>query len=115
MDVKIESSWKEVLKDEFNKEYFARLVEYLHKEKASGQTIYPPGPQIFNAFALTPFNKVKVVIIGQDPYHNPHQAHGLSFSVPDGVALPPSLKNIYKEIEQDLNISLYGKSGNLEG
>ncbi len=115
MDVKIESSWKEVLKDEFEKEYFARLVEYLHKEKASGQTIYPPGPQIFNAFALTPFNKVKVVIIGQDPYHNPHQAHGLSFSVPDGVALPPSLKNIYKEIEQDLNISLYGKSGNLEG
>lgn len=115
MDVKIESQWKSILGDEFSKPYFAELAAYLHREKDGGAVIYPPGPLIFNAFALTPFNDVKVVILGQDPYHNPGQAHGLSFSVPDGVALPPSLKNIYKEIESDLGISLQGKSGNLTG
>ena len=115
MDVKIESQWKSVLSDEFSKPYFQSLAAYLHREKDSGAVIYPPGSLIFNAFALTPFNDVKVVILGQDPYHNPGQAHGLSFSVPDGVALPPSLKNIYKEIETDLGISLQGKNGNLTG
>lgn len=115
MDVKIEEQWKRVLSDEFNKPYFRDLAAYLHKEKDSGAVIYPPGSLIFNAFALTPFNDVKVVILGQDPYHNPGQAHGLSFSVPDGVALPPSLKNIYKEIESDLGISMQGKNGNLTG
>ena len=115
MDVRIQQEWKEVLEEEFRKDYFKNLVEYLHKEKKSGQMIYPPGSLIFNAFNLTPFNKVKVVILGQDPYHNPGQAHGLSFSVPEGVIAPPSLKNIYKEIESDLGISLQGKSGNLEG
>ena len=115
MDVKIESQWKSVLSDEFSKPYFRELAAFLHREKDAGQTIYPPGSLIFNAFALTPFNDVKVVILGQDPYHNPGQAHGLSFSVPDGVALPPSLRNIYKEIENDLGISLQGKSGNLTG
>jgi uracil-DNA glycosylase len=115
MDVKIQQEWKEVLEEEFKKDYFKNLVEYLHKEKESGQVIYPPGSLIFNAFNLTPFSKVKVVILGQDPYHNPGQAHGLSFSVPEGVIAPPSLKNIYKEIEADLGISLQGKGGNLEG
>ncbi|MBQ1280547.1 MAG: uracil-DNA glycosylase [Bacteroidales bacterium] len=113
MDVKIESSWKEVLKDEFVKPYFQEIAAFLHKEKREGKTIYPPGPLIFNAFELTPFDKVRVVIIGQDPYHGAGQAHGLSFSVPDGIAIPPSLKNIYKEIESDLGIAPR-QSGNLE-
>ena len=113
MDVKIESSWKEVLKDEFEKPYFQEIAAFLHKEKQEGKTIYPPGPLIFNAFELTPFDKVRVVIIGQDPYHGAGQAHGLSFSVPDGIAIPPSLKNIYKEIESDLGIAPR-QSGNLE-
>lgn len=113
MDVKIESSWKEVLKDEFEKPYFQEIAVFLHKEKREGKTIYPPGPLIFNAFELTPFDKVRVVIIGQDPYHGAGQAHGLSFSVPDGIAIPPSLKNIYKEIESDLGIAPR-QSGNLE-
>ena len=113
MDVKIEQEWKEILKGEFEKEYFAKIASFLHKEKGDGRTIYPPGSLIFNAFSLTPFSKVKVVILGQDPYHGPGQAHGLSFSVPDGVTPPPSLKNIYKEIEQDLGIELH-KNGNLE-
>lgn len=113
MDVKIESSWKEVLKDEFEKPYFQEIAAFLHKEKREGKTIYPPGPLIFNAFELTPFDKVRVVIIGQDPYHGAGQAHGLSFSVPDGIAIPPSLKNIYKEIESDLGIAPR-QSGNLE-
>ena len=90
-----------------------RSASFLHKEKREGKTIYPPGPLIFNAFELTPFDKVRVVIIGQDPYHGPGQAHGLSFSVPDGIAIPPSLKNIYKEIESDLGIAPR-QSGNLE-
>lgn len=113
MDVKIESSWKEELKDEFEKPYFQEIAAFLHKEKREGKTIYPPGPLIFNAFELTPFDKVRVVIIGQDPYHGAGQAHGLSFSVPDGIAIPPSLKNIYKEIESDLGIAPR-QSGNLE-
>ena len=113
MDVKINNEWKEVLSSEFNKEYFANLANFLHTEKSQGKTIYPPGKEIFSAFDLTPFSKVKVVILGQDPYHGPNQAHGLSFSVPQGVTAPPSLKNIYKEIESDLNIKL-NKNGNLE-
>ena len=115
MDVKIESSWKAVLTEEFEKPYFRSLVETLHREKAGGKVIYPPGSLIFNAFNLTPFDKVKVVIIGQDPYHNPGQAEGLSFSVPHGTACPPSLVNIYKEISSDLGIDLSGKDGSLEG
>ena len=113
MDVKIEPQWKEKLSGEFDKEYFANLVKFLHAEKSAGKIIYPPGGLIFNAFALTPFDKVKVVILGQDPYHGPNQAHGLSFSVPDSITPPPSLKNIYKEIETDLGIKL-NKNGNLE-
>lgn len=114
MDVKIEPHWKKMLADEFDKAYFADLVKFLHAEKGAGKTIYPPGSKIFNAFALTPFDNVKVVILGQDPYHGPNQAHGLSFSVPDRIPAPPSLKNIYKEIEEDLNVKL-DKNGNLEG
>lgn len=113
MDVKIEQSWKEALRDEFEKPYFADLVAFLHSEKKAGKVIYPPGPLIFNAFNLTPIDKVKVVIIGQDPYHNPGQAEGLSFSVPHGVVPPPSLKNIYKEIESDLGIKVQ-KDGSLK-
>ena len=96
MDVKIDASWKEVLHNEFEKEYFVNLVNYLHQEKAAGATIFPPGSQIFRAFELTPLQNVKVVILGQDPYHGLGQAHGLSFSVPVGVPAPPSLKNISK-------------------
>lgn len=115
MNVIIEPSWKEALSSEFDKPYFAELAAALHREKADGVTIYPPGSLIFNAFALTPFNRVRVVILGQDPYHNPGQAEGLSFSVPHGVPLPPSLKNIYKEIEDDLGLDLRGKDGSLRG
>ncbi len=114
MDVKIEQSWKEALKEEFEKPYFQELAATLHQEKRSGRVIYPPGPLIFNAFNLTPIDKVKVVIIGQDPYHGPGQAEGLSFSVPHGIPLPPSLRNIYKEIESDLGVPLH-KDGSLEG
>ncbi len=113
MEVRIEQSWKEALQEEFDKPYFERLVAYLHGEKASGQVVYPPGGQIFRAFELTPVDKVKVVILGQDPYHGPGQAMGLSFSVPDGVPAPPSLKNIFKEIEDDLGIRMSGRP-NLE-
>ena len=105
-EVKIESSWKRILQAEFEKPYFTNLVEFLKKEKESGKTIYPPGPQIFNAFEQCPFDKVRVVILGQDPYHQPGQAMGLSFSVPKGVPLPASLKNIYKEIQSDLNVKM---------
>lgn len=114
MDVKIEESWKRVLAPEFEKPYFQELVRQLHEEKRVGRVIYPPGPLIFNAFNLTPFDKVKVVIIGQDPYHGPGQAEGLSFSVPHGIPLPPSLVNIYKEIENDLGVQLH-KDGSLRG
>ncbi|MBQ6045252.1 MAG: uracil-DNA glycosylase [Bacteroidales bacterium] len=113
MDVKIEQSWKQALQSEFDKPYFAELVRFLHAEKSSGQVVYPPGRQIFRAFELTPLDKVKVVILGQDPYHGYGQAMGLSFSVPDGVPAPPSLKNIFKEIEDDLGIRMSGRP-NLE-
>ena len=113
MDVKIESSWKSALSGEFEKPYFAELVRFLHQEKGAGKVIYPPGSQIFRAFDLTPVDQVKVVILGQDPYHNPGEAMGLSFSVPDGVRMPPSLRNIYKEIETDLGIRMSGRP-NLE-
>lgn len=111
MDVKIEPSWKEALKEEFEKDYFGKLTDFVKAEYCTKQ-IFPAGSQIFNAFDQCPFNKVKVVIIGQDPYHGPGQAHGLCFSVNDGVAFPPSLLNIFKEIERDLGIPS-PKSGNL--
>ena len=113
MDVHIESSWKEVLKNEFTKTYFLEIVTLLKMEKNAGKIIYPPGPLIFNAFTQKPFKKVRVVIIGQDPYHNPGQAHGLSFSVPSGVKPPPSLMNIYKEINSSLGIPMPAEFGNL--
>ena len=113
MEVAIENSWKEELKEEFSKPYFREVTEFLKKEKQAGKVIYPPGKLIFNAFECTPFDKVKVVIIGQDPYHNPGQAHGLSFSVQDGVAPPHSLANIYKEIQTDLGVAI-SRTGNLE-
>jgi len=103
MDVKIEPSWKFKLNTEFEKEYFLRLTEFV-KEEYRTKTIYPPGSLIFNSFNLCPFQKVKAVIIGQDPYHGPGQAHGLCFSVREGIDFPPSLKNIFKEIESDLGI-----------
>lgn len=102
-NVQIEGSWKEVLQDEFDKEYFKKIRSFLHSEIKNGKTIYPPGPMIFNAFNSTPFHEVKVVIIGQDPYHQPGQAMGLSFSVPPDIKTPPSLKNIFKELHNDLN------------
>ena len=113
MEVSIEHSWKEELKEEFDKPYFEKIVHFLKEEKKAGKVVYPPGKLIFNAFECTPFNKVKVVIIGQDPYHNPGQAHGLCFSVPDGVAPPPSQVNIFKEINTDLEIPM-PRTGNLE-
>ena len=109
----MEASWKEALKQEFTKPYFLEIVTFLKMEKSAGKTIYPPGPLIFNAFNQTPFDKVKVVILGQDPYHNPGQAHGLSFSVPAGVKPPPSLVNIYKEITNDIGIEMPLEYGNL--
>ena len=112
MNVKIEPSWKEVLKEEFEKIYFQNLANFVKNEYQS-HPVYPPGKQIFSAFDHTPFDEVKVVIIGQDPYHGAGQAHGLSFSVPEGIKQPPSLKNIFKELESDLGISPV-LSGNLE-
>lgn len=102
MDVKIEQSWKSVLHDEFEKDYFKKLTDFVRGEYLSGKTIYPEPKNIFNAFNLCGFDDVKVVIIGQDPYHEPGQAHGLCFSVQSGVDFPPSLQNIYKEIESDI-------------
>ena len=113
MTVKMEESWRMALQEEFEKPYFASLVSTLHSQKASGATIYPPGSLIFRALDLCPLDRVKVVILGQDPYHGPGQAMGLSFSVPDSVPAPPSLKNIFKEIEQDLGIRMSGRP-NLE-
>jgi uracil-DNA glycosylase len=113
MEVKIEESWKRALQGEFEKPYFAALVRYLHQEKASGAKIFPPGSQIFKAFELTPLDQVKAVILGQDPYHGYGQAMGLSFSVPDNIPAPPSLKNIFKEIEDDLDVRMSGRP-NLE-
>jgi uracil-DNA glycosylase len=112
MDVKIEESWKIRLNSEFQKEYFQKLASFV-KEEYSTKTVYPPGSLIFNSFNLCPFDKVKTVIIGQDPYHGPGQAHGLCFSVREGVEFPPSLKNIFKEIENDFGFSRPA-SGNLE-
>lgn len=111
MNVIIEESWKKYLAEEFNKPYFAELTTKVRDEYQRG-VCYPPGKLIFNAFNLCPFDKVKVVIIGQDPYHEPGQAMGLSFSVPDGIMMPPSLQNIFKEIEQDLGTPIPA-SGNL--
>ena len=111
MDVKIESSWKQVLQPEFDKDYFVKLTEFVRNEYKTRLT-FPPASLIFNAFDQCPFDQVKVVIIGQDPYHGDGQAHGLCFSVNDGVAFPPSLLNIFKEIERDLGKSM-PTSGNL--
>jgi len=117
--VDIEESWKQILNQEFEKPYFLGLIKFLKEEVKQGKTIYPKGSQIFEAFRLTPFNEVKVVILGQDPYHNVGQAHGLSFSVPNGMAPPPSLLNIFKELHSDLgivktnngNLSLWAQQG----
>lgn len=111
--VKLEQSWKEALATEFEQPYMQALADFLREEKQQGKVIYPPGPQIFNALNLTPLPQVKVVILGQDPYHGPGQSHGLSFSVPEGIAVPPSLLNIYKELQRDLNIPI-AKHGNLQ-
>ena len=105
MNVKIEESWRQHIGNEFEKQYFIDLIKFVRYEYAT-TTCYPPGKLIFNAFNLCPFDKVKVVIIGQDPYHEPGQAHGLSFSVCDGVPFPPSLQNIFKEIEQDIGMPI---------
>jgi uracil-DNA glycosylase len=104
MAMKIEKTWHQVLQEELKKPYIQELKNFLESEKKSGFTVYPPEERIFNAFSQTPFDQVKVVIMGQDPYHGPNQAHGLSFSVPCGITPPPSLKNIFKEIKADLGI-----------
>ena len=106
MDVKIELSWKEVLKNEFGKPYFLQIVQHLRIEKSQNKIIYPPGGCIFSAFEKTPVDKVKVVILGQDPYHGAGQAHGLCFSVPNGIAAPPSLINIFKELHEDIGVPI---------
>lgn len=111
MNVRIEESWKEQLQPEFDKPYFQALTDFVRTEYRQG-TVYPPGSLIFNAFNLCPFHQVKVVIIGQDPYHGPGQAHGLCFSVNDGVAFPPSLVNIFKEIKADIGTDVPA-TGNL--
>ncbi len=112
MEVSIENSWKKVLSAEFNQDYFVDLTSQLKKAYLE-TTVFPPAELIFSVFSLCPFSEVKVVILGQDPYHGPGQAHGLSFSVPDGVKTPPSLQNIYKELKSDLGLEL-PPSGNLE-
>lgn len=113
MSVNIESSWKIALANEFEQPYFPIIKDFLQKEKEAGKIIYPPGSLIFNAFNSTPFDKVRVVIIGQDPYHKPGEAMGLSFSVAEGVKIPPSLRNIYKAIHIDVGIEM-PKTGNLQ-
>lgn len=112
MEVRIHPSWKRVLEDEFAKPYFGELAEFVKKEYAH-EAVYPPPKFIFRAFDLCPFDKVKVVILGQDPYHGPRQANGLSFAVDEGTALPPSLQNIFKEIQSDLGKPLVHGSGDL--
>jgi len=112
MQVQIDETWREVLQPEFDKPYFELLTSFVRREYAS-HICFPPGPLIFNAFNACPFPRVRVVIIGQDPYHEPGQAHGLCFSVNDGVALPPSLENIYKELHRDLGLPI-PSSGNLQ-
>lgn len=113
MDVQIHPSWKELLKDEFKTTWFSQVVTFIKSEINSGKVIYPPGPLIFNAFNLTPFDAVKVVILGQDPYHGRGQAHGLSFSVPRGVKPPPSLINIFKELRNDIGLQMPLNNGDL--
>ena len=105
-NIRLEAGWKEALREEFAKPYMQALADFLRQEKAAGKEVYPPGALIFNALNSTPLERVKVVIIGQDPYHGPEQAHGLCFSVQPGVATPPSLLNIYKELKRDLNIDI---------
>jgi len=112
-DVQLEESWLVHLHSEFDAVYMQELRAFLQVEKAAGKTIYPPGQDMFNALNTTPFDQVKVVILGQDPYHGPGQAHGLSFSVPDGVKPPPSLQNIYKEIQSDIGGEQPPTTGNL--
>ncbi|MEM9930413.1 MAG: uracil-DNA glycosylase [Bacteroidota bacterium] len=104
-NVRIHPSWKAALNDEFGQPYFKRLTDFIKQEKQAGKVIYPPGPLIFNAYDTTPLEEVKVVILGQDPYHNPGQAMGLSFSVPKGTRIPPSLRNMYKELHTSLGIT----------
>ena len=111
--VKIEEGWKKILMDEFNADYFQQLKSFLVEEKSKAISVYPPGSQIFSAFNFTPFENVKVVLLGQDPYHGKGQAHGLCFSVPHGIQPPPSLVNIFKEIQNDVAIPI-PKTGNLE-
>jgi len=106
MDVKIQDGWKKILKREFTKPYFLEAVTFLKTEKALGKAIYPPGSLLFNAFDSCPFDKLKVVILGQDPYHGKGQAHGLSFSVPEGIRPPPSLVNIFKELQTDIGMPI---------
>lgn len=112
MDVKMEPGWKAVLQEDFSKSYFQQAVTFIKTEKAQGKIIYPPGSLIFNAFDKTPFDKVKVVLLGQDPYHGHGQAHGLSFSVQDGVKPPPSLINVFKELHSDIGMPI-PTTGNL--
>lgn len=112
MDVNIEASWKEILHTEFTKSYFENIVAFLKTEKAQGKIIYPPGSLIFNAFTKTPFDKLKIVLLGQDPYHGKGQAMGLSFSVPKGIRPPPSLINIFKELHDDVGVHI-SSSGDL--
>ncbi|GAB2978412.1 uracil-DNA glycosylase [Mucilaginibacter puniceus] len=113
MAIELEPSWLEVLGNEFEKDYMLKLKQFLKEEKEAGQIIYPKGSHIFNAFNTTPFNEVKVVILGQDPYHGPNQAHGLSFSVQKGIPTPPSLQNIYKELATDIPGFTIPRSGDL--
>ncbi len=112
MEVQIEANWKNILKDEFEKPYFISLIDFV-KSEYKNHTCYPKGTDIFNAFEFCPFDETKVVIIGQDPYHGPSQAHGLSFSVPEEIPMPPSLVNIYRELKDDLKVAL-PNNGNLE-
>ena len=114
LNPKIEEGWKKALAEEFGAKYMKELKKKLVEEMKSGVVIYPPAKQIFQAFNLAPFDKVKVVILGQDPYHGQGQAHGLSFSVPNGITPPPSLVNIFKEIESDLKVKISKINGNLE-
>lgn len=113
MSVQLEESWKEILGDEFDKDYMQQLGSFIRNEQQSGRLIYPPGDTIFSAFSHTPFDKVKVVILGQDPYHGQNQAHGLCFSVQKGSALPPSLKNIFKELQHDIPGFTFPEHGDL--
>ncbi len=113
MDVKIEPSWKKILQDEFDKDYFKQLTDFV-KGEWQHAIVYPPPKEVFRAFELTPFDKVEVVILGQDPYHGPRQANGLCFAVGEGITLPPSLQNVFKEIESDLGQKLVHRSGDLE-